>query len=346
MNVAAAPRCEDCQAEVAAGLLSCPGCARLVHRAELSRLAEAATTAEKAGDLTSALASWRRATELLPPGTTQLATIEARMKSLSGALDGRAAPPPGVASPGKAGVNGRKAAGLGAIGVALLKAKTLVLALLANGKLLLVGLTKLPTLLSLLLYTRWMSGAGMGFGLGVVGCLYVHEVGHVAALRRYGIDASAPMFVPGFGAFVRMKQYPTDAHEEARTGLAGPLWGLVASAGTAALGTLLQSDVAISVASLSASINLFNLIPVWQLDGARGLKALSKNERLVVAGVAGLTALAAHQWLPAIVCILVGARAFGKDAHRDGDRRMLALFAALVVTLAAVATLPMGTLGK
>jgi Zn-dependent protease len=333
-------RCEDCHAEIAPGLLACPGCAKLVHGAELSKLAEAATAAEKEGDLPAALASWRRASELLPVGTTQLATIQARMKALSAAIDGRGAPPPGVAAPGKkSGANGRKAAGLGAVGLALLKAKTLLFALLANGKLLLVGLTKLPTLLSILVYAQWTGGAGMGLGLGFVACMYVHEVGHVAALRRYGIEATAPMFVPGFGAFVRLKQYPTDAHEEARTGLAGPLWGLVASLGAAAIGAVAHLEVALGVASASAWMNLFNLLPVWQLDGARGMKALSRNERLVVAAVAILTALVAHQWMPAIVGLVMGARAFEANAHPEGDTRMLALFVALIVALAAVGTL-------
>ncbi len=36
----------------------------------------------------------------------------------------------------------------------------------------------------------------------------------------------APMFLPGFGAVVRMQQYPVDAREDARVGLAGPIWGL------------------------------------------------------------------------------------------------------------------------
>jgi Zn-dependent protease len=335
---ATATRCNACSADIASGLLACPGCSRLVHAAELSKLAAAAGVAEKAGDLTAALAAWRRATELLPPQTTQLATIEARMKALSGALDGRGALPPGVAKPG--GNRAGKAAGVGAVGLALLKAKTLIIALLANGKLLLLGLLKLPTLLSMLVYAHWMSGRGAGFALGVVGCIYVHEVGHVAALRRYGIDASAPMFVPGFGALVRMKQYPTDAHEEARVGLAGPLWGLVATAVAALVGAVTGNPLALSVASWSASINLFNLIAFWQLDGARGLKALSRNERLIVAGVAAITAFASHEWMPAIVGAFAAVRAFGPDAHRTGDRRILALFVTLVATLAALAALP------
>jgi Zn-dependent protease len=334
--------CTGCGADLPSGILACPSCRSLVHRDELSRLAAAAKEAEKNGDLSAALTAWRQASVLLPPGTEQLAVIEARMGELRKAIDGRGATPAGVGKPG--GRTGKAAAGLGAVGVAMLKAKSLLLLLAGNAKLLLLGLFKLPTLLSMLLYARWMSGAGLGMGLGIVACIYVHEVGHVAALRRYGIEATAPMFVPGFGAFVRLKQYPADAHEDARVGLAGPVWGLFAGVCAAVFGLLAGNHVATSVASWSASINLFNLIAFWQLDGARGLKALSKTERLIVAGIGCAAALALHQWMPLVVGVFALGGAFRKDAHPTGDRRMLALFAFLIVALAGLAALPAGQL--
>ncbi len=55
-------------------------------------------------------------------------------------------------------------------------------------------------------------------------------MGHVAALHRYGIPASAPTFIPGLGALVRLKQHPASPKEDARVGLAGPIWGLAAAA--------------------------------------------------------------------------------------------------------------------
>jgi Zn-dependent protease len=335
---AAYATCDDCGSEVATGLLACPRCARLLHSAELGRLALVAETAESDGDLTRALASWRRAIELLPLASVQRTQIEERMRGLSAAVDGRG-PPAGGARPNrtKAGV------GVGAAALAIAKSKALLAIVLGNGKLLLLGLTKLPTLLSMLLYVRWASGRGVGFGIGLVACIYVHEVGHVAALRRYGIDASAPMFIPGLGAFVRLKQYPTDAHEEARTGLAGPLWGLVAAIAAAGVGKLYGSAVALSVASLAATINAFNLIPFWQLDGARGMKALSRNQRLALVAIGGATAVAAHQWMPAIVAAFTVPRAFAPDAHPTGDRGAFGLFAALIVALAAVAAFPVTT---
>jgi Zn-dependent protease len=337
-----ATTCFECGADIAAGLLACPGCARLVHRDELTELAGRAAAAEMAGDLTSSLATWRRTLELLPAATEQAAIIQRRMSELSAAVDGRGKAPAGVGgAEGQRGSGAGKAAAVGAVGVALLKSKALLGVLLGNAKLLLAGLLKLPTLLSILVYARWATGGSLGFGLGLVASIYVHEVGHVAALRRYGIAASAPMFVPGLGAFVRLNQYPTDAHEEARTGLAGPLWGLAAALSAAALGAVTHSAVALSVASAGATVNLFNLIPVWMLDGSRGLRALSRTERWVVAGVGVLCALGLHQWMPGVVGTVALVRAFGADAHPTGDRGMTLLFATLLVALSAVAMLPL-----
>lgn len=337
--------CDECGAQIGPGLLACPGCARLLHRTELKALAATAAAAEKAGDLTAALGAWRNALVLLPPGTQQRGQIEKRLQQLSAAVDGRGAPPGGIAATSAGGRAGTAAA-VGAVGLALFKSKALLGLLLTNGKLLLAGLLKLPTLLSMILYAHWMKGSGVAFGLGLVASIYVHEVGHVAALRRYGIAASAPMFVPGLGAFVRMTQYPTDAHEEARTGLAGPLWGLAAALVAAGAGSLAHSAVVLSVASAGATLNLFNLIPVWFLDGSRGLRALGRGERFVVAAVGLGCGLFFHQWMPAIAGSVALGRAFGKDAHPTGDRGMLALFAALLVVLSLVATLPVALPGS
>jgi Zn-dependent protease len=306
-------------------------------------LADAARSAENAGNPSAALSYWRQALERLPPGTVQHTSIHKRMIALSAAVDGRPSASAGDRRSDPAGVGRKRAAatagGVGAVGLALLKSKALLAGLLANGKLLALGLLKLPTLLTMLVYLPWLSGRGIGFALGLVASIYVHEMGHVAALKRYGIEASAPMFVPGFGALVRLKQYPTDAREEARTGLAGPLWGLVAAVVAALWGAIFGVQVALSVASVGATINTFNLVPVWQLDGARGLRALSKGQRMGVAGVGIAVGIAFHQWMPAIVGVVAGARAFGTDVPAEGDRRMLVLFVALLVALGAIATL-------
>src|ERR1051326_5804830 len=104
---------------------------------------------------------------------------------------------------------GGRFAKIGAGGVAAWKFKTILLLGLTKGKLLLLGLTKMSTLLSMLaMFGTYWFAYGWPFAAGLVLSIYVHEMGHVIALRRYNIAATAPMFIPFFGAFVRMKQYP------------------------------------------------------------------------------------------------------------------------------------------
>ena len=159
----------------------------------------------------------------------------------------------------------------------------------------------------------------------------------MAALQRYGIAASAPMFVPGFGAFVRMHQYPSNAREEAEVGLAGPLWGLGAALFAYLLARLFGVRGALPVASLAAVINLFNLLPVWQLDGARGLGVLSRSARGSLAALAGVVALVTQQWMPAVVGAGLAFRAVRGEAPATSDGRLLARWALLLVSLGALA---------
>src|SRR5882757_7253158 len=52
---------------------------------------------------------------------------------------------------------------------------------------------------------------GWTFALGFVILLLVHEMGHVFQLRREGVEASAPMFIPFLGAAVMAKSLGNDA---------------------------------------------------------------------------------------------------------------------------------------
>ena len=86
------------------------------------------------------------------------------------------------------------------------------------------------------------------------------------------------MFIPGVGAFVRLKQHPATVGEDARVGLAGPAWGTVAAVGALALGAGLHRPTLLAIGHVGAWINL---LPLWQLDGGR---ATTKGARHPVAG--------------------------------------------------------------
>jgi Zn-dependent protease len=116
---------------------------------------------------------------------------------------------------------------------------------------------------------------GWKFAVGFVLLLLVHELGHVIQLRREGIPASAPMFIPFLGALVAMKELPKDAAAEARVGLAGPVLGSLAALVPLGIYALTGNEMFQALAFVGFFLNLFNLLPVLPLDGGRAMAALS-----------------------------------------------------------------------
>lgn len=116
---------------------------------------------------------------------------------------------------------------------------------------------------------------GWKFAAGFVALLFIHEMGHVIQLRREGIPASAPLFIPFMGAFVGMKQLPDNAAAEARVGLAGPVLGSIGCLIPLGLYEATGYDFWKALAFTGFFLNLFNLLPVLPLDGGRAMAALS-----------------------------------------------------------------------
>jgi Zn-dependent protease len=321
-----------------AAFLACPSCGRLVHADELKRLAASAADAEARGDLAAALAGWRNALDLLPPASVQHQRVAAQLQRLSPAAAGAGAA--AVPGPGARGQS-RKVIGwlsvLGAAGALLLKFKWVLLFLLGKGKLLLLGLTQAKTVLTMALALGvYTTGYGWKFAAGLIASLYIHEMGHVAWLRRYGIPATAPMFIPGLGAYVRLKQHPATPAEDARVGLAGPIWGACAALGFLVVGLWAGWPSWLATARVGAWINLFNLLPVWQLDGSRAFVALSRRQRGRAAAVLWALVLAAGDGLLIIVAIVATVRALGQGAPAQDDRGVWWTYVALAVGLTAV----------
>jgi Zn-dependent protease len=317
-------------------LLSCPACHRLLHADTLKQLAGDAERLLAAGELAAALAKWRDALDLLPPGSRQSQSIGAKVAELSRQVDGDHAKP--AAAPPRPGSLAAKVLGpLGVVGLLLWKFKFIVVLALGKAKLLLGGLTKAGTVFSMLLsfgvyWTAW----GWRFALGLIASMYVHEMGHVAALRRLGIKASAPMFVPGLGAFVRMDQYPQSPREDARVGLAGPLWGLAAAVAAYAVHLATGAPIWAAIARSAGWLNLFNLLPVWQLDGGRGFRALSRAQRWLVTAAMGGLWLATGEGLLALLAIAGGFRAMTGNGAEEPDPVAFYEFLFLLATLSAL----------
>jgi Zn-dependent protease len=190
----------------------------------------------------------------------------------------------------------RIGAWLAAAAVALSKLKGLLL-LLPKVKLLSTSATMLVSVAAYALIWGWR------FALGFVLLLFVHEMGHVIQLRREGIPASAPMFIPFLGAFVGMKKMPEDAAAEARVGLAGPVLGSIGCLVPLIIWQATGSEMFQALAFTGFFLNLFNLLPVLPLDGGRAMAALSPWMWLV--GFALLVAAAIAFPNPIMLLILL-----------------------------------------
>jgi Zn-dependent protease len=289
-----------------------------VHAAALEELAGEARACEARNDAAGALERWRSALALLPDGTRQREVVAATVARWAAA-----APPaaePARAMPGWA----RWLGPLAVVAVGLWK---------------LVAVAKLAPFLALLAsFGLYWHAWGWTFAAGFVASIYVHELGHVLALKRAGIPASAPMFIPGLGAFIRMHRAPPDARTDARIGLAGPSAGLAAA--LAAYGAFLVtgSPLARALAHAGAVVNLFNLVPLWQLDGARGFAPLARWQRFLLVFIAGAAAAFTREgtlWL----VVIVGAFQAMSRAPREPDQDAFVRFAVLVAALSCLALL-------
>jgi Zn-dependent protease len=326
--------CKGCGTELARQLLACPACGTLVFAAELKQLADSAS---RAATPVEALGFWREALELLPAGSRQREAITGKIDALVTEVERTPAGGRGKSQWGKV------AAGAGVVAIFLAKFKFIIFFLLTKAKLLLLGLTKMSTLLTMfvsfgLYWTLW----GWKFAAGIILSIYVHEMGHVAMLARLGVAASAPMFIPGLGAIVRLRQHLPTAREDARVGLAGPIWGLGAALAAWGLGVALHAPLFLAVAKVGAWINLFNLTPIWQLDGSRAFRALTKPQRWMATGsVVAALLLAAPDSYGVLLIVLLFAiiRLFEKDTATQGDQRALVEYVGLIAALTLIASI-------
>ena len=197
---------------------------------------------------------------------------------------------------GRAGLKKRLTGALAAIAALLVKAKSLLL-LLPKLKLL---TTFGSMVVSIAAYALIF---GLPFALGFVLLIFVHEMGHVLQLRREGIKASAPMFIPFLGAVIATKSMGEDAAAEARVGLAGPVLGSIASLVPLGVWLATGDDFWRALAYIGFVLNLFNLLPVVPLDGGRAMAALSPA--IWLAGLAGLVALTVFYPSPILVLVLI-----------------------------------------
>ncbi|HEX3849130.1 MAG TPA: site-2 protease family protein [Steroidobacteraceae bacterium] len=299
----------------------------MVHARRLEELAASARAHEERGALAAAHDDWEAALELIPADSSQAAWVRAKRDELHQAVRRQAARESAPAWT-------RKLGPFAPIALLLLKGKALL------------SLLKLKFLLSFATFAAlYWALYGFKFGIGFAVLILVHELGHFIEVRRRGLSAHLPMFIPGFGAYVRWTAAGATADTRALVSLAGPLAGAIGAALCALVWMQTQQRLWIALSSFSAFINLMNLIPLWTLDGGQAMAAINRAGRIGIA-IAGIL-FAAYFSQPLLLLVVGGAvyRAFDKTLAPDmpPSYGVTAYFVTLLAVLGFLASLaPLG----
>ena len=303
------------------GAVACPSCHTLVYSSELAALAKEAKSLEAAKKMHEAREAWNRSLAMLPPDSKQAEWVREHMSALELAA---AAPP--ADNTAKQHLWARRLGPLGPIAIVLAKSKGLFLAIF-----------KLKFLFSFASFLAiYASLFGWRYGVGIGVCILIHEMGHYIDIKRRGLPAEMPVFLPGLGAYVKWNALGVTLRQIAQISLAGPLAGWIAAACCFLIYFQTHNPIWAALARTGAILNILNLIPVAILDGGKAANALGQVERM------GLLAAALALWLYTTenIFFLVSAgvvwRLFTKDKPAQDDWNTWFYYVALLAALGVV----------
>ncbi len=120
----------------------------------------------------------------------------------------------------------------------------------------------------------------------IIYAIFVHELGHVLAMRACGMRTSGMYFVPFLGAVAVSKEPARSRAQEWLIAIAGPAFGLLSLVPLLGIAYATGDAQWVGYAAIAAFINLFNLLPIGILDGGRIAQAIAFS----IAGWFGIVA--------------------------------------------------------
>jgi Zn-dependent protease len=198
-------------------------------------------------------------------------------------------------------------------------------------------LLKLKFLLSFALFLGvYWALFGVWFGVGFAVQIMIHEFGHVFAVKRKGLKADLPVFLPGLGAYVRWQGLDVSIGTRAEIALAGPLFGLLSAAACMGIYLYTRMPVFAALAHVGVWLNLINLIPVWMLDGGQAAHALSRVQRGLLLAACILFFALTDQKVFLLIAAGMVYRLFTRDTPMEPSTRTMVFYVVLLLLLGAL----------
>jgi Zn-dependent protease len=314
--------CKRCSAPLHPGAIECLQCHALVHADDLERIAKNAKLLESQGKLREARDLWLAAIPMLPGDAKQAAWIHNHAVDLyARALEAE------TAHHEKRNQHewAKRFGPLAPLVVLLSKAKGLLV------------LFKLKFLFSLFTFVGFYWAVfGKWFGIGFAALVFCHEMGHFLAVKVRHLPVEMPVFLPGFGAYVRWRDLGVSLEGRCAIALAGPFAGLISSAACMLVYQQTGSTLWLALANTGAWLNLLNLVPVWALDGGHAIEAVSRLGRILLATIAVVAFLAMHNVILLGLAAGAGWQAFRTPSNSEASEKITIEFALLICALAAL----------
>ncbi|NHM30793.1 site-2 protease family protein [Neobacillus terrae] len=180
-------------------------------------------------------------------------------------------------------------------------------------------LIKFKTLISMFISVGVYALAyGWKFAVGFVYLLFMHEMGHLIAMKNKGFPVKPAIFIPFVGAVISVdpRQIP-NAKVESYIAFGGPILGSIAFLPFAGLYWATNEPLWGVLMFVGAFLNFFNLAPVSPLDGGRIVGVLSPKIWFL-----GLLGMAVYTYFnPSIIMFLI--LIFGITALFDRRKQIL-----------------------
>lgn len=178
----------------------------------------------------------------------------------------------------------------------------------------------LSTLVSMLVSIGFYAMVfGWKFAVGLVGLLFVHELGHLLWIKHKGLESRGMLFIPFIGAAVFLKQRPQDPLTDAEISYAGPFLGTLGAAACYPVYLSTGSPLWLAIAHMGFFLNLFNLAPAPPLDGGWIVRALYPKFWFAGTLIAVAVGLATHSTFLVIIGGLSALRAWSSLRGGDDD---------------------------
>lgn len=180
------------------------------------------------------------------------------------------------------------------------------------------------------------------FATVILVLLGIHESGHLIAMARNGMSVRGLYFIPLLGAVITTDKI-RDRWVGVKVSLAGPLIGAVSAVLALGIHALWPAPEAAAAAFMAAGLNLFNMLPMFPIDGGQAL-AYATDRGGPLAGAAKriwiflflsvmLISIVLQSFLLAVLAACFGwsaamrhLRELGRREDRDRIRAALAAF--------------------